>query len=90
MGDIGIFLVDDNEPVRQSLRRMLELEEDFVVVGDASNAEDALWLIDILSPNVVLMDIRMPQMGGLEAIHSLRTRGFAGAVIVLSLYDEYL
>ena len=71
MGKIGVMLVDDSAQTRDSLRRMLELENDIQVVGEVSNADDALWWAEALSPNVIIMDIRMDHINGLEAIRLL-------------------
>ena len=90
MGKIGVMLVDDSAQTRDSLRRMLELEDDIQVVGEVSNADDAFLWAEALSPNVVIMDIRMDHINGLEAIRLLKERGFTGAVLVFSMYDEYL
>ena len=87
---IRVFIVDDHEMVRVGLRRMLELEEDLEVVGDAASAEEALGLVEALSPHVILMDIKMPNVNGLDATRHLKSRGLQGEVIVLSLYDKYL
>ena len=87
---IRVLLVDDHELARRGLRRMLELDADIQVVGEASNADEALGLVDDLSPDVVMMDIQMGYINGLEATRLLKDRGFAGAVLILSMYEEYL
>ena len=87
---IRVFIVDDHEMVRVGLRRMLELEEDLEVVGEAGSAEEALGLVEALSPHVILMDIKMPNVNGLDATRHLKSRGLQGEVIVLSLHEEYL
>lgn len=65
---IRVLLVDDHAVVRQGLRMFLELEEELEIVGEAENGLEALKQISALQPNVVLMDLMMPQMGGIEAI----------------------
>lgn len=65
---IKVLLVDDHAVVRQGLRMFLELEDDLEIVGEAENGLEALKQIAALQPNVVLMDLMMPQMGGIEAI----------------------
>ena len=87
---IRVFIVDDHEMVRAGLRRMLDMEPDIDVVGDAGSAEEALRHIDLLTPHVVLMDIKMPNVNGLDATRHLKSRGLPVEVIVLSLYEEYL
>ena len=83
---IRVLLVDDHELARRGLRRMLELDADIHVVGEASNADEALGLVEDVSPDVVMMDIQMDSINGLEATRLLKDRGFAGAVIILSMY----
>lgn len=88
---IRVLLVDDHPVVRQGLRRMLELEEDMEVVGEAANAEEALAQIEATSPSIVLMDIKMPGVGSIEAIRQIRERHPETDTIVLTLYgDQYL
>ncbi|ALA59158.1 response regulator [Nitrospira moscoviensis] len=64
---IRVLLVDDHAMVRQGLRSLLELYPDFEVAGEASNGEEALELVRELSPAVVVMDINMPKLNGIEA-----------------------
>ncbi|MBI4199636.1 MAG: response regulator transcription factor [Chloroflexi bacterium] len=87
---IRVFIVDDHEVVRVGLRRMLELEQDLLVVGEASSAEEAVARVQAAAPHVVLMDIKMPNVNGLEATRHLKSLGTPAEIIVLSLYDEYL
>jgi len=89
---IRILLVDDHGIVRRGLRSMLEQEEDMEVVGEADNAGEALAKLDAISPNIVLMDVRMPGMDGIEACRRLKTNWMAADmdVIMLTLYQEYL
>ena len=85
-----MLLVDDNNAVRQGLRRMLELENDLRVVGEASTAEEALRQLEDVSPDIVIMDIRMSPTDGLEATRLMKTQGFTNPIVVLSLYDDHL
>ena len=88
--DIRILLVDDHELVRRGLRRMLELEEDIRVVGDCANAEEAFSQVEMLSPDIVLMDVKMPEVNGVEATRRLKVKKPACKIIMLTLYDEYI
>jgi DNA-binding NarL/FixJ family response regulator len=88
--DIKILLVDDHEIVRRGLRRMLELEKDIKVIGDCANAEDAFSQVEKLSPDIVLMDIKMPETNGITATRTLKERKPACKIIMLTLYDEYV
>ena len=87
---IRVLLVDDHEMTRGALRQLLELMPDIEVVGEASDGEEALSAVQLLSPDIVLMDLRMPGRNGLEAANQLqKDRGFTGKVIVLSMYAEF-
>jgi len=90
MDTIRILLVDDHQVVREGLRRMLELEEDMEVVGEAADAKEALTQAELLSPEVILMDIKMPGVDGIELTRQLKQKQSACNVIMLTLYDEYL
>ncbi len=87
---IKVLLVDDHELAREGLRRVLELDPNITVVGEASDGQEGLAKVDSLSPDVILMDLRMPTLGGLDASRLLRKRGLSCKVIILSFYDEYL
>ncbi|HEX2883780.1 MAG TPA: response regulator [Candidatus Limnocylindria bacterium] len=71
-GPIRVMLVDDHAVVRRGLRGFLELLKDFDVVGEAENGREAVGLADRLVPDVILMDLLMPEMGGLEAIATIK------------------
>ena len=90
MDTIRILLVDDHQVVREGLRHMLELEADMEVVGEAADAKEALTQVESLSPEVILMDIKMPGVDGIELTRQLKEKQPACNVIMLTLYDEYL
>ena len=85
---IKVLLVDDHPMARGGLHRFLDIEPDINLVGEASNGEEAMEKVVALSPDVILMDVRMPTMNGLEATRLLKDRG--RKVIVMSFIDEYL
>jgi DNA-binding NarL/FixJ family response regulator len=90
MEEINILLVDDHQVVREGLRRMLELEADFKVVGEAADAKEVLTQMELSSPEVVLMDIKMPGVDGIELTRQLKQEHPTCNIIMLTLYDEYL
>src|SRR3990170_7511318 len=90
MDTIRILLVDDHQVVREGLRRMLELEADFKVVGEAAGAKEALTQVASLSPEVILMDIKMPGVDGISLTREIKEKFPSCNIIMLTLYDEYL
>jgi len=84
---IRVLLADDEELVRTGLRMILETEPDITVVGDAVNGTDAIDQVRSASPDVVLMDIRMPTMDGLEATRRICAGVNGPRVVVLTTFD---
>jgi DNA-binding NarL/FixJ family response regulator len=85
---IRILLVDDHALVREGTRRLIETESDVVVVAEASSGEEALEIARKLLPDIAVMDIAMPGMGGIEATRALKKDCPETAVLVLSAYDD--
>lgn len=85
---ICILVVDDHPVVRDGIQAMLSGEPGIEVVGAAGNAEEALAKVAELKPDVVLMDIRMPGINGIEATHRIKSGHPGVAVIVLTMYDS--
>ena len=82
-----VLLVDDEELVRTGLRMILAAEPDVEVVGEAADGGEAVDRCRELAPDVVLMDIRMPRVGGLEATRRVRALDHPPAVVVLTTFD---
>lgn len=82
------MLVDDQSLFREALRTLLALQEDFDIVAEAENGERALELAKKHRPDVVLMDLRMPVMGGVEATRRMAQASPASRVVVLTTFDE--
>ena len=87
MDKIKVVLVDDHVLVRDGIKAMLEADEEITVVGEANNGVQAVELIQSLSPDLAIMDIRMPEMNGLEACAVLTDQNSPAKVIILSMHD---
>ena len=85
---IRILIADDHLVVREGLQLILGMEEDLEVVGEAENGETAVRLAGELQPDVVLMDLRMPGMGGLQAIEQILAQWPDMAIVILTTYNE--
>lgn len=84
-----ILIVDDEAPARSRLRGMLQATPDYTVAGEAATGQQALQLASELQPDIVLLDIRMPGMDGLEAAHHLARLETPPAVIFTTAYNDY-
>jgi DNA-binding NarL/FixJ family response regulator len=84
---ISLLIVDDHPVVRDGLRGMFESTAGFLVLGEAANGVEAVACAQALDPDVILMDLRMPGGGGVDAIRELARRGARAKVLVLTTYD---
>ena len=85
---IQIVLADDHKLFRDGLRKILELDPDVKVVGEASNGEEALQLLQERSPDIILFDINMPRMDGIQLAREINSRKLKVATIAVSAYDD--
>ena len=85
---IRLLIIDDHEMVREGLKAMLVSEPDFAIVGDAANAEQALELIERSRPDVILLDIRLPGVSGIEVCRTVTERYPETAVIILTTFSD--
>jgi two-component system response regulator DevR len=88
MPKIRLMVVDDHEVVRLGMRAAFELEPDINVVGEASNGAEALAKISVLDPQVILMDVRMEKMGGIEACREIKSRYPHIAVLMITSFTD--
>ena len=84
-----VLIVDDEKPARDRLRQLLDDLESYEVVGEAANGEEAVTLAAEADPDIVLLDIRMPGLNGIEAAHHLNSLENPPAVVFTTAYDEY-
>lgn len=85
---IKVLLVDDQYLVRQGLRALLELEPDLEVIGEAENGKYALQLVSQTQPDVILMDVRMPEMDGVAATREIVAKYPTTKVLILTTFDD--
>jgi DNA-binding NarL/FixJ family response regulator len=85
---ISIFLADDHPVVRRGMRALLEAEPDFTIVGESGDGLETVRQVERLKPNVLVLDLMMPGLNGLEALPILRQRVPNTRVVVLSLYAD--
>ena len=88
MAKTRILIVDDHEVVRMGMRLLFENEEDFTVAGEASNGAEALAKVPVLDPQLILMDVRMEKMGGIEACREIKSRYPQVPVLMLTSYTD--
>ena len=88
MSKIRLMLVDDHEVVRLGMRAAIELEADIQIVGEASSGEEAVAKLRILDPQVVLMDVRMQQMSGIEACREMKSIAPQTHILMITSYTD--
>ncbi|QFZ18170.1 response regulator [Saccharothrix syringae] len=88
MSDVRVVVVDDQRLVRESVAALLDLQPGIAVVGTAGDGREAVEVTTAADPDVVLMDVRMPDLDGIDALNALRARGCRARVVVLTTFDD--
>ena len=88
MADVRVLIVDDQDPFRRAMEAVVDATEGFVVIGYATSGEESLTAAASLSPDVVLMDVNLPGIDGIEASRLLTSAPGGPVVILLSTHDE--
>jgi NarL family two-component system response regulator LiaR len=88
MEKIKVLLADDHVVVREGIRELIQDEDDMVVVGEAGNGEEAVEMVSQLTPDVVLMDIAMPKLNGIEATRQIKALHPSVSILILTAYDS--
>lgn len=87
--DISVMLVDDQNLVREGIKSLLNLAGHVKIVGEAGDGQEALEIMTSLNPDVILMDIRMPRLDGIEAVKAMKEQGINIPVIILTTFDDH-
>lgn len=85
---IRILLVDDDPSIRQGLKMRLGLESDLRIVGEAGDGKTAMRLVDSLEPDIVVIDVELPDQDGIGLIETWRAQNRRAAIIILSMHDD--
>ncbi len=85
---IKLLIADDHALLRQGIKNVLSLEPDFDVIGEAADGDETIKQVAALSPDILLLDVNMPRMNGLEVTKKLKTANLAVKVIILTMHDD--
>lgn len=85
---INVVIVDDHVMVREGIKQLLEMDGDIRVIGEAGDGEEGLRVLEEKDPDVLLLDINMPKMNGLEVLEKIREKGIKRKVLILTLHNE--
>lgn len=88
MRKVKVVIIDDHVMVREGIKQLLEIDGDIQVVGEAGDGEEGIELLQNLKPDVVLLDINMPKLNGLEVLQELKNMGLDYKVIILTIHNE--
>ncbi len=83
-----ILLIDDHPLLRRGIRQLVGMEQDMEIVGEASNAAEGIGLAEKLEPDLILMDLNMPEMDGIEALKKLREHNTSSRVVMFTVSDQ--
>ncbi|MGF2688476.1 two-component system response regulator NarL [Marinobacter sp. DUT-3] len=84
----SILLIDDHPLLRQGIKQLIEMEDDMQVVGEASNATDGIRIATELEPDLILMDLNMPEVNGIEALKTLREQSISSRIVMFTVSDH--
>src|SRR5690554_3584048 len=85
---ISVLIADDHALIREGIKQILELEEDIHVVGQANNGDEAFELATKLNPDIILLDINMPKINGIEVLRRFKDMGIKSKVIILTIHED--
>lgn len=85
---ITVLIADDHALIREGIKQILELEGDICVIGQANDGEEAFELAEKLNPDIILLDINMPNINGIEALRRFKDMGIKSKVIILTIHED--
>lgn len=85
---IKVMLVDDHVLIREGIKQILELEDDIVVIGQANDGKEAFEKAKLLNPEVILLDINMPTLNGIETLRKFKDLGIKSKIIMLTIHED--
>ncbi|WP_333638629.1 response regulator transcription factor [Tissierella praeacuta] len=85
---ISVVIADDHALIREGIKQILELEKDITVIGQASNGEEAFVMAMELNPDIILLDINMPKLNGIEALKKFKDMGIKSKIIILTIHED--
>src|SRR3972149_5610046 len=88
MKTVRIVLADDHWLMRDEMRRILEKQPDFKIIGEAEDGDQALQLAKSLRPDVLLLDIRMPKLSGIDVVRKIKELSLSSKTLILTAYDD--
>ena len=90
MKEVRVFVVDNQEIVRRGVRAILDQEEDMEIIGSYASAEEALQQAEVVLPNIILMEVKMPGIGGIEGARLYSQKRMPCGIIMLTLCEDSL
>jgi two-component system, NarL family, response regulator NreC len=85
---ITVLLADDHKLIRQGMKAMLSSQSDIHVIGEAADGNEALSMVESLKPDVVLLDVMMPNLNGIEVAYQIHQRGLKSRIVILSMHSN--
>lgn len=85
---VRVVIVDDHVMVREGIKQLLEMDGDICVVGEAGDGEEGIAVLEATDPDIMLLDINMPKMNGLEVLERIKKKGIRRKVLILTIHNE--
>ena len=88
MEQVQVVIVDDHVMVREGIKQLLEMDGDIRIIGEASDGEEGIRVVEKTDPDVILLDVNMPKMNGLEMLQKMKETGIRRKVLILTIHNE--